>query len=344
MNKIELSYASSDRSLFKKYAKLVTWFANTKVGKTYLSLPDKPIALMLPNGYHLIKSIEKDRTNIEAVFYTRPVYAKKMYVALSLIDSVVHMGENAGQSLALQHILITMVTSGAKSLPIFAIPLTTDTFRPDPDTEVTSVDGHVGYRQTDQNFNVIHDAASATTTDDSGTSLTVTTEDAGVSNKYNEIYRVATLFDTSSIPNAAVISAATLSTFGNTTTNVLSQSIGVVTCTPASNVALQASDYAQFQATRQATDINISSLSASAYNDWPLNATGLSNINVSGITKFGFRLAGDIDNSAFTWISASRSTYGANSAETASTTSDPKLVVTYSLPGGGAALLPMIDN
>jgi hypothetical protein len=141
------------------------------------------------------------------------------------------------------------------------------------------------------------------------------------------------LFDTSSIGSGKIVSAATLSLFGTTKANALGDpSIDIVSSSPASNTTLAASDYGNLGSTSFA-NIAYASWSTSGYNDFSLNAGGISNISLTGVSKFGSRLGWDTANSfTGTWAGASTSALRCNQADASGTANDPKLVVTYSLP------------
>ena len=78
----EFCYFNNSKSLFRKYAKLVTWFANTGIGSDYLGTPKSKISILLPNGYEEWGG----GRDFRSTFYTRPVYAKKLWSALRVID------------------------------------------------------------------------------------------------------------------------------------------------------------------------------------------------------------------------------------------------------------------
>ena len=143
------------------------------------------------------------------------------------------------------------------------------------------------------------------------------------------------LFDTSSLPNDAVITAAEIQLYITYKVNNHNQSINVVSSTPASNTALAATDYpvASFGSTDfVAVDTNINDLTINTYNVFALNAAGIANIDVSGVSKFAVRLSDDIDD---TPISGYTSGDSYISFSTAESSNKPKLVVTYTSAGGG---------
>jgi len=95
-----------------------------------------------------------------------------------------------------------------------------------------------------------------------------------------------------------------------------------------------AADYAlaNFGSTRFVdSDILISGITTGAYNDFTLNASGIANIAKTGISKFGYRHAVDIDNSAPTWGSGADSYFTASFSDTGS--NQPKLDVTFTRAG-----------
>ena len=71
-------------------------------------------------------------------------------------------------------------------------------------------------------------------------------------------------------------------------------------------------------------------MSDSQYNDFALNAAGLSNISKTGVTKMGSCLTNDADNSAPSWGSAHDNYVDINFADAGS--NKPKLVITYTIP------------
>ena len=207
--------------------------------------------------------------------------------------------------------------------------MTVSTFYPDPSPETTSVDGYL-YIQNGTSWNEMHDRASAQGALDSGAS------GALQNNSSTRIYRAIFLFDTSAIPDTDTIDSAVMSLYGNgTTVDSDSSYVGITVSTPASNTGLVVGDYSQVGATdnpvQQATSILLSAWSNSAYNDFTFNATGEGNISKTGVSKFGARLRNDIIDTAPSGAPEA----GFLFAETASTTSDPKLVVTHTGGGGG---------
>lgn len=219
---------------------------------------------------------------------------------------------------------------------------TISTFYPDPAAEVTSVDGYVrsaiGAGSTwAQN----HDATSGTLVDDSSATMQTYSGQGGAANPFY-IDRLATLFDTSSIPDTDTITAATYSLYVSSVSdsdNDGNDFITVVTSNPASNTALVVDDYDQIgDAISNPTEQvdtgqrkDCSSISVAAYLDFTLNSTGRGNISKTGVTKFGAREGHDVLNDAVNAGSDTLTGIQVASADDTSGTKDPKLVVTHGI-------------
>ena len=217
---------------------------------------------------------------------------------------------------------------------------TTSTFFPDPNPETTSVDGLVERNNAGSETFASLRSGAGTVADDSTSAtgggrvyrlLASTTTDG-----FQVLDRGIFLFDSSSLPDGATISSATFSFYiaaGNSS-NALGLSAAhaaasLVGSTPASNTGLVAADYAQLGSTRYATDKNFADWNTDAYTDQALNATGITNISKTNITKLGTRSGVDLDNGTPAWSSAAGSIGGCNQADVAGTTTDPKLTVIF---------------
>ena len=113
----------------------------------------------------------------------------------------------------------------------------------------------------------------------------------------------------------------------------------LVQSSTASNTALVAADYqgtvgnTALQSDTQPAFSAITCDSAT-YTDYLLNVTGRGNISLTGITKFGVKGSSDRTNTAPTWSSNLTAGKQIITAETAGTSTDPKLAVTYTAAGG----------
>lgn len=202
---------------------------------------------------------------------------------------------------------------------------TTSTFYPDPDTESTCVDGHVG------NTNTVWATARAATTgtisSDSGTSIS---EDNYLLGGNYGIYRIFVLFDTSAIPDTDTIDSGVLKLKPEILVNDDNDGqdyITVVPTTPASNTAIATGDFDALSFTKQSDDIDHGTMSVGTYVTLTLNSTGKGNVSKTGITKFGIVGGHDFENAA---SAAGENWFRAYSSEVSGTTSDPYLQITHS--------------
>jgi len=210
------------------------------------------------------------------------------------------------------------------------------TVYPDPNAETTTVDGWVGRGDLGagrEDWSTIRSGTGIEHGDSDATADAILINNYGLETNFKENRRGITLFDTSALTSGATISSAILSVKPSAISDHhgATQALGVVAVVPASNTALADTDYniANWTMTRQASDIDFGSLSAGVYADYTLNGTGLGNVSKTGITKFGWACSGDIDNSSPGNDSAFVTSVTFNFADQTGTTSDPKLVVTY---------------
>lgn len=214
----------------------------------------------------------------------------------------------------------------AATYPVYAD--TTSTFYPDFNPESTCVDGQVTNLGPSVDWSVIHDATAGTSADDSSVILGAEILADTVSNKWGRLIRVFLLFDTS-ILSGSTVSAASLGMYVTSKTSDFGGNLDLVTSSPASNTSLVVGDFDQLGTTLQATSLALSGLTTSAYNVFTLNATGLSNVSLGGVSKFGLRISADTANTAPTWSSSGNDSAVGSSADE-SGSQDPYLEVTYS--------------
>lgn len=248
---------------------------------------------------------------------------------------------------SLEHtIFVKQEKHGSGGIVAGKIGNTTTTVYPDPDPETTSIDArifHVEFAGAGTAWATLI-ATNGDSVDSTGTTLECVTIEAGTdTNKWAVLGRCIILFDTSSIPDTDTISSATLSIFGNSKTDgaVITPDINIYSSSPASNTAVVSGDMDDFGATAYSTAITYANWSTSAYNDFALNASGLTNISKTGVSKFGARNAA-YDGAAVapTWSIADVSRVSGKSADTAGTTSDPKFVIEHSTTAAPASQPP----
>lgn len=173
---------------------------------------------------------------------------------------------------------------------------TTSTFNPAAGAN-SPVDGKLG--KTAALYTLSHDATSGDSSATSVTETNVYIANAFFGGNYN-VRRAATLFDTSALAGQT-ISSATLSFYGNTDHDGTNGwTAKVVSVAPAATNNLVDADFnkANWGTTALSDTAILQSAWANAYNDYPLNATGLTAINQSGVSKFGLRVSADIDNTS----------------------------------------------
>jgi len=149
------------------------------------------------------------------------------------------------------------------------------------------------------------------------------------SNTFKFLSRGIFLFDTSSIPDTDEISSATLSFYIGSKSTAVPVSVNVVSSSPASDSALANGDYSNLGSTKFSSAVTVSGITTGAYIDFSLNASGVANIDKTGISKFGLRLEEDIDGSAPTWSSNDLGGVNVQYSETTGISQDPKLVVVH---------------
>lgn len=169
---------------------------------------------------------------------------------------------------------------------------------------------------------------------------------------WRHVMRTDTLFDTSSIPDTDTISSATLSLSGNGTSawdmsdviTATQRTLEVVEHDTTSNTAITATDMpvSTFGATSWASfdpGSDGSSWNDAGYNDFTFNATGISNVSKTGVTKLGILTGAELNNSEpgksatdYAWWNVQ-----IYFADQTGTTNDPKFTVEHSAGGGGAS-------
>lgn len=156
------------------------------------------------------------------------------------------------------------------------------------------------------------------------------------SGNFNKMTRGIFFFDTSSLDDAASISAATFSLYAITEyAQIGSIAMCLVSASIASDANISSTDYpiTNFGSTEYMTRHSITTGSSpAAYRNWNLNSSGLSFISKTGLTRFGFLSSWDLDNSDGSAGSSGSSGMNVQTADYTGTDRDPKLVITYTVP------------
>lgn len=215
---------------------------------------------------------------------------------------------------------------------------TVSTFFPDPDPETNTVDGMTRVHTIDLVWASARSAAGAAAAPSSASDNAMFVNSSSTTDKYSQIGRSVYLFNTGpTIPDTDDISAATMSIDGGdiavvNTLQANSHTTNIYSSSPASNTDLVSADFnvANWGSTAFSTAIGILSWSTTAYNDFVLNSSGITNISKTAVSKFGAREAAhDGADVAPTWSSETSMLVGSMFADNAGTTRDPKLVVTH---------------
>jgi len=155
-------------------------------------------------------------------------------------------------------------------------------------------------------------------------------------NKWTQIGRAIWQFNTAAI-GTDTIASSTISFYGSVKGDNLSitPNINVYSASPASASDVVAGDYDSLGTTEFSTTKTFASISTVDYNYFVLNASGIANINKTGVSAFSTRNAQyDVANSAPTWGNDTGSWIFFNTADQAGTTKDPQLSVDYAPAAG----------
>lgn len=311
---------------FQHHQNKLLWFANTWVGRRILRIHgdrsdvgNRKIIKILPNAI----TWRLDNAHCQTEFRTHDKFAKRLYYAFKPFWYLLH---------ALDWIALDRT----EMLKQFSFGFDTLTAYPDPGAGSTTTDGGV-FQSGDDVWATIRAATGNLILANSDpTSYLVYVQINTTPNKWIYLLRSIYTFDTSALTAPANISAAIISFYiVSAATNTLTASdwdVDVYTSTPASNNTLVAADFSQVGTVSQTgSPVLFSDIVTGAYGDFTLNATGIGNISKTGISKFATRSAKcDANGNTPTWdnvhgVAFVKSRY----ADYAGTSSDPKLVVTY---------------
>ena len=151
------------------------------------------------------------------------------------------------------------------------------------------------------------------------------------------------MFDTSDLPDGAVVASGTIQLYVNSTLNGDNDGedfLSIVQTTQATDNSIITADYDQCGSISNPTEgvdvgerKDIGAISTSAYLPFNLNSTGISWINKTGYTKLGVREGHDILNSTY---AGGTNTYNAVNVNMASSAANkPQLIINYTAEQGG---------
>lgn len=212
------------------------------------------------------------------------------------------------------------------SLILIAVPATALTFT---NYTTNSSDGHITVTGDNQPFATLHNSASgtATTTTTAYTYPQVVSD--STSGMFYQIHRTALIFDTSGMPDDAIITSVNVSLLKYYLVTELGD-VGIAVTGFTIDGALSNDDFNNFGYTPFSDYINVSDMTDNVYYNWSLNAAGISAINKTGDTGFGLLTEYDVLNSAPGWV-ADKS-MRANFRTADNMTTIPFIEIEYTLP------------
>jgi len=219
-----------------------------------------------------------------------------------------------------------------------------ETFYPDAHPESTSVDGAVRHYDDPETWANIVAGAGTDSYDDVTDNYECQFKASVTTNRWQYNLRGIFVFDTSGVPDDAKVTAAVLSDYGRIKADQCSATpnLNAYKSTPASNTALQSSDYAQTGSVALSSAIAYGDWSTVGYNDFNLADVDTDNfgyISKTSVTKLCIKNANyDVANNPPNYVSDAISAVKGFCAEEGSGYK-PKLVVTYELPQYGSATL-----
>lgn len=219
-----------------------------------------------PNSLHILKDIDKDKITIQAFFFKRQLVRQLLEASYR----PVLLGTN--------------------------IRFLTDTFSNGIDPmSILSASNAV--------WATVRGAASGASTSNVWVDTAACGQHADFDGANYRICRAWFHFNTASIPNDATISSAFIRLVGTSTAfaNANTTTADIVASTVVSDTALADADF-DLRGTTVWGEIALASWNQAGNNDLTFNATGLSNISLTGYSKFAMTNSRDTDNSAPTGL------------------------------------------
>lgn len=217
------------------------------------------------------------------------------------------------------------------------------TLYPDADPESNSVDGYCDHVAVGSTFTALVNGAGtfAAPSAASAHAALILVDAGDATNEYTIIRRAFILFDdtANAIPDTDTVDSARIRFWVDAVSNQLSGAthdnsrIVAVSSAPASATNLVAGDYNSQGSTNFGESNTQTNLTTAAYNDITLNASGLSNIDITGLSQFALQYKWDFGDTTtgLTWTAGEvNQSVGMLFAETTGTANDPILEVTHS--------------
>lgn len=322
-----------DKYWFDRHQRKLLWLANSILGKYIFQFNrmghylDNKIIKITPNSVGELISFDGKKVQIKEHFFSRNEYARKLYWYLLPVWYFMHTWD-------------TLIANTLKQ-PQLNFGFDTLTTYPDANAGGTTVDGYMRRTGIDETFSTIR-GGNGTAADTSSTTILIQIIGSTTNNQYSRLARGLLTFDTSGLTSGATISAAVFSgaTYNNGN-GIGDPDLHVCVSDPVNNNSLQESDYERMTSTTSFASVVYASWDTTQgnYNAFTFNASGISAVSKTGITKLGLKLGWDISNSTtgLSWVASTISNLGIYSADNATT--KPKLVITYTVPTSGASFL-----
>ena len=321
-NKYSGYWQAFNKEWFIKHQKTLLWLLNAPIIKYIfrycLRIEEKKNIFEIAPNYYKVNLLDGQ---IEVTFRTHDKYSKRIYFAFFTIWWVAHFAD----WLFLD-----------RFVPEYSFGLDTLTVYPqaggDPGYN-TTCDGHVLQQNTSgDTFSNIRSANPGSASSYSAQYLEAFIQAYTSTNKYVSIFRCFFTFATSGLGSGATINSAKISLCSDYKTegfSTIDSDTHIVASSQVANNTLDQWDYQTAGATSFGSIAYASVSIAGTYNDIALNASGLSNISKTGISKFAMRVGADLNNVEPTWVSGAWHYIEFFSADNTGTSQDPKLVVTY---------------
>lgn len=331
MNNKNVGYFSYfNRKWFKKHQNILIWLLNTPIIKYWFRYVMRirsfdcdiktKINKITPNSFTYNAKKVGNKLQLTTDFRTHNKYSKRIYYGFKYLWWTLHFLDMITNKIGLKRL-----NFGLDSLEVY----------PDPDPETSTVDGYCIDGVNDTTWaNLIAEPGSGRV-DNQANSYYILIGASATLNQWSDLERAILLFDTSSLTAGATISGVVMSMYGTGKSNGLSASptLNVYSSNPASDTALASGDFDSLDSTAFCDSaITYAGYSTTAYNDFTFNASGISAISKTGISKLGIREATyDVGATAPPYVASSTCRFRGYFAEQTGTTTDPKLVVTYSV-------------
>jgi len=313
----------TDLQLFEKYQKQLVWFINTNIGRWFFKVDEeiKNICNVAPNALTYGKHYERQengewREVKTTCFRTNNKYARLLNYRLAPLHKLA--------------LILPSLLKPELSPLLVPVMLTVDTFYPGSEGAGNPVDGAV---YCDGSATSLSNLRNGNGTGNYNGGCLCSLDADFNQDTYSSLGRGEICFKTDSL-GSDNIESVEISLYGKTGMSYLGTTdLHICQSNPSSTTTLTNSDYeAMKDYTTSFGSISYASFSVSGYNDITLNSSGLSNINKSGISKFGIKTGWDINNSfTGTWARNSATVFSGYYSVNSGTSNDPKLTVTHSV-------------